>query len=390
MLAQFDRTNLCTSNGFPAANMFDQPDLEAILRGRLKSYPNVELRGGAEVREITAGENPVVRYVMGGVDRIASADFVLGCDGANSLTRAAVGATMADLNFEQRWLVVDIATERELGHWEGVHQVCDTRRAATYMRIGAQRHRWEFQLVGEEAAADFATLDALAPLLAPWDVDLTGFELIRTVEYTFRAQLADRWRRGRVFLLGDAAHLTPPFIGQGMGAGLRDVSNLTWKIAGVIKGSLDESVLDTYEQERKPHAAAMIRLAVIIGSAMSAGGRFGDLLRSVIAPRLHRVPGLGARILDGTSPPLRRSEMVRKRRLSRSLAGKLAPNVHAGKRLDDQTGGAFAWVTIGPASRHPGAITIQATAELADWLRSGRASAALVRPDGTVAEAVSR
>lgn len=390
VLAQFDRTNPCTSNGFPAANMFDQPDLEAILRDRVKAFPSVQLRGGAEVEEISNTGTPTVHYLLDGVPRTITADYLLGCDGANSITRAAIGATMADLNFEQRWLVVDIACERDLGHWEGVHQVCDTRRAATYMRIGEYRHRWEFQLVEQESASDFATLAALAPLLAPWDTDLTGFELIRTAEYTFRAQLADRWRRGRTFLLGDAAHLTPPFIGQGMGAGLRDAANLTWKLAGVLDGSLDEAVLDTYEQERRPHAEAMIRLAVIIGAAMTAGGRLGDLLRSVVAPHLHRLPGLGARIVDGTSPPLRRSALVRKSWLTRSLAGRLAPNVFGEQRLDEQTAGAFAWITTGPASPSPDAVTIEAADELLDWLKAGRAAAALVRPDGTVSEVLTR
>jgi len=392
VLAQFDRTNPCTPNGFPAANMFDQPDLERILRNRLAAYPNVQLRGGAEVEGIEVRDDgtPVIRYRRDGESCTLTASYLLGCDGANSTTRPVVGATMADLKFEQRWLVVDIATERELGHWEGVHQVCDTRRAATYMRIGEHRYRWEFQLVGDETAADFGTLDALAPLLAPWDTDLTGFALIRTAEYTFRAQLADRWRRGRVFLLGDAAHLTPPFIGQGMGAGLRDAANLTWKIAGVLDGSLDESVLDTYEQERRPHAEAMIKLAVIIGAAMTAGGRFGDLLRSVLAPRLHRLPGLGTRIVDGSTPPLKRSALVRKRRFSRSLAGRLAPNLYGGQLLDDRAGGAFAWITTGPSPTRPDAVTIDAVDELADWLRGGRAAAALVRPDGTVAEVLPR
>lgn len=392
VLAQFDRTNPCTSNGFPAANMFDQPELETILRNRVKAYPSVQLRGAAEVGEIVtaADGTPRVRYLLDGVSTTISADYLLGCDGANSLARAAIGSELLDLKFEQRWLVVDIATERELGHWEGVHQVCDTRRAATYMRIGERRHRWEFQLVGDETAADFATLDALAPLLAPWDTDLTGFELVRTAEYTFRAQLADRWRSDRIFLLGDAAHLTPPFIGQGMGAGLRDAANLSWKIAGVLDGSLEDAVLETYEQERKPHAAAMIRLAVIIGAAMTEGGRTGDLLRSVIAPRLHLVPGLRARILDGTSPPLRRSALVRRRRISRSLAGRLAPNVFCGQRLDDQMAGSFAWITVGPPSPRPDAVAVEADGELADWLRDGRAAAALVRPDGTVAEVIAR
>ena len=395
VLAQFDRTNPCTVNGFPAANMFDQPDLEAILRHRVKAYPSVRLLGGAGVEEVRTddGGRPQILYVAEGVSRWIAAAYLLGCDGAKSITRAAVGATMVDLNFEQRWLVVDIATERELGHWEGVHQVCDTRRAATYMRIGKHRHRWEFQLVGEdgeETAADFSTLDALAPLLAPWDTDLTGFDLIRTAEYTFRAQLAERWRRGRIFLLGDAAHLTPPFIGQGMGAGMRDAANLTWKIAGVLDGTLDEGVLDTYEQERRPHAEAMIRIAVVIGFAMTAGGRFGDLLRSVVAPRLRHLPGLGARIVDGTSPPLQRSALVRKRRFSRSLAGRLAPNVFCGQRLDHWTAGRFAWVTTGPVSPRQDAVTIAADGELSDWLKAGRAAAALVRPDGTVAEVLAR
>ena len=100
-------------------------------------------------------------------------------------------------------------------------------------------------------------------------------ELVRVAEYTFRAQLADHWRDRNVFLLGDAAHLTPPFIGQGMGAGLRDAMNLSWKIAGVLSGDLPESMLDTYEIERKPHAQAMIRLAKLVGVSMTKGGRAG-------------------------------------------------------------------------------------------------------------------
>ncbi|MFL6160012.1 MAG: bifunctional 3-(3-hydroxy-phenyl)propionate/3-hydroxycinnamic acid hydroxylase [Marmoricola sp.] len=390
VLAQFDRASPCTANGFPAANMFDQPELEAVLRDRLKHLPSVTLCSGAEVEAVTNADRPSVTFVLDGVRRTVTADFLLGCDGANSLTRAAIGATMDDLRFEQRWLVVDIATDRELGHWEGVHQVCDTRRAATYMRIGERRHRWEFQLLDGEKITDFATLDALAPLLAPWDTDLTGFQVIRTAEYTFRARLADRWRSGRTFILGDAAHLTPPFVGQGMGAGLRDAANLTWKVAGVLDGTLDESVLETYEQERRPHAAALIRLAIGVGAAMTSGGRLGDVLRRVVVPRLHLVPGLGAKVVDGTSPPLRRSSLVRRRPLSRSLAGSLVPNVVAGGRLDDQTGGRFAWVTLGPRSPRTDAVTVDASGELAAWLRRGRAVGALVRPDFTVAEVVRR
>ena len=144
---------------------------------------------------------------------------------------------MRDLKFEQRWLVVDVATDADLHQWEGVHQVCDPARAGTYMRIGETRYRWEFRLLAGESAEDFRTLAALRSLIEPWTAGVSDdrLDLLRVAEYTFRAQIADRWRRGNVFLLGDAAHLTPPFVGQGMGAGLRDAMNLAWKLAGCAR-----------------------------------------------------------------------------------------------------------------------------------------------------------
>src|SRR5262249_14788369 len=159
---------------------------------------------------------------------------------------SAIGAKLDSLGFEQRWLVVDVETTVELGHWEGVHQLCDTNRAGTYMRIGLTRHRWEFQLQAEETFHHFGTIDQLAPLLRPWvgSTALTDLVVVRAAEYTFRAAVADRWRQGPVFLLGDAAHLTPPFVGQGLGAGLRDADNLAWKLHGVVTGRLDPSTLD--------------------------------------------------------------------------------------------------------------------------------------------------
>ena len=116
--------------------------------------------------------------------------------------------------------------------------------------------------------------------------------------------MASRWRDRNVFILGDAAHLTPPFVGQGMAAGLRDALNLTWKLAGVLDGTLPESVLDTYEQERKAHAAAMILMAVSVGAAMTGGGRLGDLIRHVVFPRMQnlRLPGTRTSAADGVAP----------------------------------------------------------------------------------------
>ena len=327
-------------------------------------------------------------------------DYLLGCDGANSLVRTRIGSAVRDLNFEQRWLVVDVATDTDLRQWEGVHQVCDPVRAGTYMRIGASRYRWEFQLLAGECADDFATLTALRPLIRPWTAEVAEGELtlLRVTEYTFRAQIAERWRRGNIFILGDAAHLTPPFIGQGMGAGVRDAMNLAWKIAGVHHGTLAPDVLDTYEQERKPHARYMIRLALNVGRAMTGGGRVGNVVRRVVLPRLRLVPGLRDKVVDSTTPALPSSALVHASRRPRQLAGTLCPNPQLpdGQRLDDVLGTGFALITTRSpgvaeqaAMRQRGIVVLvtQPGDALAQWLRGGRATAALVRPDRTVMRA---
>jgi 2-polyprenyl-6-methoxyphenol hydroxylase-like FAD-dependent oxidoreductase len=154
------------------------------------------------------------------------------------------------------------------------------------MRIGETRYRWEFRLRPGETAADYASIADLRPLIARWvkDAPTRDLELVRVAEYTFRAQLADRWRDRNIFILGDAAHLTPPFIGQGMGAGLRDAANLSWKLAGVLSGSLPPSVLDTYEQETK--TTRPIHDPVRAGDGLGAARR-----PPCAAPRWSRKPG---------------------------------------------------------------------------------------------------
>lgn len=403
VLGEFHRDPARSVNGFPQANMFDQPELEALLRANLKRHPNAVLRGNADVTGVTVGEHQsrvtFIDRTDGSAHRV-DADYVLGCDGANSVVRACIGSDMRDLNFRQRWLVVDIATDADLHQWDGVHQVCDPVRAATYMRIGAGRYRWEFQLLAGECADDFGTLEALHPLIAPWtgDVSVDELRLLRVTEYTFRAQIADRWRRGNVFILGDAAHLTPPFIGQGLGAGVRDAANLAWKIAGVWQGTLSPDVLDSYERERKPHARHMIRVALAVGRAMTGGGRAGNAVRRVVLPRLRLIPGLRDKVVDSATPALRASALVCASRRPRRLGGTLCPNplLANGKRLDNVIGHRFALI----ATRDPGAAH-QATLErlgvvglvaepggaLGAWLGRGHATAASVRPDGTIMRA---
>ena len=154
-----------------------------------------------------------------------------------------------------------------------MEQVCDPARAATFMQVTGDRYRWEFRLRDGEDEAALITPAALGQLLRPWTgrTDLDGLQIIRTATYTFRARLASRFQAGRVFLLGDAAHLTPPFIGQGLAAGLRDADNLAWKLAYVLTGRAGQDLLASYEAERRPHAKALVKKAVRVGWAMTGG-----------------------------------------------------------------------------------------------------------------------
>ncbi|MDP7701657.1 bifunctional 3-(3-hydroxy-phenyl)propionate/3-hydroxycinnamic acid hydroxylase [Mycobacterium sp. TY815] len=403
VLAEFHRDPAQSVHGHPQANMFDQPELEALLRTNLEHYPAAELRGNSDVTAIAIrGDGARVTFTdrTDGTVHQVDADYLLGCDGANSRVRTEIGSTMRDLKFEQRWLVVDVATEADLRQWDGVYQICDPARAGTYMRIGESRYRWEFRLLDGENAGDFNTLSRLRPLIDPWTRHLPDEELtlLRVAEYTFRAQIADRWRRDNVFILGDAAHLTPPFIGQGMGAGLRDAMNLSWKIAAVCNGTLPAQILDTYQQERKPHCRALIRLALTVGWSMTGGGRLGDLTRRAILPRAGIIPGLRKRIVDSATPALRSSALVQKSRRPWELAGKLCPNplLENGKRLDDIAGTGFALISRIPVEaatetllreRSVPIIAAEPGGPLDSWLRHGRASAALIRPDRTVMRA---
>jgi 3-(3-hydroxy-phenyl)propionate hydroxylase len=400
MLAEFQRAGTSATQGFPRSNMYDQPELEAVLRRNLAKHSTVTMRGNVEVQAISGrvlGHTQVDYIDLDtGQPTAVLAGYVLGCDGANSTVRTMLGTEVRDLRFRQRWLVIDGATTAALGHWEGVHQVCDPNRAATYMRVGEHRHRWEFRLRDGESVADYDTVGALRQLLKPWTSRVEDLQLVRVAEYTFRAQIAETWRDGNVFLLGDAAHLTPPFIGQGLGAGLRDAANLAWKLAGVIHGCLPDSALDSYETERKPHALQLIRLAKLMGTMMTEGGTIGNILRRALAPRLAHIPGIRSKVLDSQTPPLRRSCFVNRTREGRHVAGHLTPNAtmpNADCRFDAHAAGRFVVVTDTPLSaeqlRHiteRGAVEFVALPgnELARWLSKNRAKAALVRPDGTV------
>ncbi len=249
------------------------------MLSRIERHPLIDFRRGAEVTGLEGTQGPVgvapvrVHARVAGETQTFTGPVVLGCDGANSTIRQLAGITMEDLGFTERWLVVDIRVSVGLDTWDGVEQICDPARAATFMQVTGDWYRWEFRLRDGEDEAGLITPAALGRLLRPWTgrSDLDGLQIIRSATYTFRAQMASRFRSGRIFLLGDAAHLTPPFIGQGLAGGLRDADNLAWKLAYVLPGRAGEDLLDTYDSERRPHATALVKKAVRVGWAMTGG-----------------------------------------------------------------------------------------------------------------------
>jgi 3-(3-hydroxy-phenyl)propionate hydroxylase len=232
----------------------------------------------------------------------------------------------------------------------------------------------------------------LGRLLAP--VDPTQVEFLRTVEYTFRAQVAARWRVGRVLLAGDAAHLSPPFVGQGLGLGLRDVHQLAWKLADVLAGRAGDELLDTYQAEREPHARALIGVAQLLGRLMTGGGRGGDVVRRAGLAAVRRIPAVARLATDSRTPPLRRGPLVERRgRAGRRLAGTLVPQPEVlvdGRpcRLDDVLGDGAAELTSDLLVRRADGAEIRVedpSGALQRWL--GRATSVQIRPDRIVRSA---
>jgi 3-(3-hydroxy-phenyl)propionate hydroxylase len=396
VMAEFTRDHKPGQHGFPQANMFHQPHLEELLLARIERHPLIDFRRGAEVTGIDGAAGPVtadptvptgpvrVHARVAGETQTFTGPVVLGCDGANSTIRELAGITMDDLGFTERWLVVDIRASNGLDTWDGVEQICDPARAATFMHVTGDRYRWEFRLRDGEDEAGLITPAALGQLLQPWTgrSDLAGLQIIRSATYTFRAQMASRFRSGRIFLLGDAAHLTPPFIGQGLAGGLRDADNLAWKLACVLTGRAGEDLLDTYDSERRPHATALVKKAVRVGWAMTGGQDRAAAVRRIALAAAVRSERICQAMGSTATPRLKTGAMARipRRRTVRMPAplrpGSLIPNplVSAGEsppvRLDTILAGRTAVLT----ARQP-------EAELADYCH--RHGLALVRIGGT-------
>jgi 3-(3-hydroxy-phenyl)propionate hydroxylase len=241
--------------GWPNNWYFHQPMLEQILREGVGRFPHVEVHLGREIVDVTE----------------LDARYIVGCDGARSLVRRAIGGRTCDLGLHQPWLVVDLlcdpSSRRVKSLPDYTIQLCDPRRPMTVVNVGSARRRWEIMLMPGDDPARVTEPGTFWPLIQRW-LGPEDARLERAAVYTFHSVVQEGWREANLLLAGDACHQTPPFLGQGMCAGMRDAANLAWKLSAVLRGRAPDSLLDTYESERAPHVRSFIELAVNLGAVL--------------------------------------------------------------------------------------------------------------------------
>ncbi len=267
-------------SGGPEVNFVHQPTLEKALRDAVLHQPSVELFLGWEVLEMQQdeeGASVVIRDFDGpgkndGQTRKIAGKYLVGCDGANSIVRREIGSGQEDRGFEADWLVIDVllkegVTIEKLGI-PAAGQYCNPLRPTTIVPAGVRDgrifRRWEFMLLPGESAAEMEEEARVWELLKAWATP-DEVELVRYKVYTFRSLLATNWRKDRYLLAGDAAHVMPPFMGQGMCSGIRDAWNLSWKLKMILDGDASDALLDTYQVERMPHVSQIIDLSIYLG-----------------------------------------------------------------------------------------------------------------------------
>ncbi|MCZ6658681.1 MAG: bifunctional 3-(3-hydroxy-phenyl)propionate/3-hydroxycinnamic acid hydroxylase [Gammaproteobacteria bacterium] len=296
------------SNGWQPGNMFDQPELESYLRRTAIAHDNVTAYIGFEVNGfVDDGDSITINAdeADGTRTQTVTARYLVGCDGASSFVRKTLDIEWVDLGYDHDWLVVDIVTKPGHTLTNVTLQVCDPERLCTYVCTKDPYRRWEFKLNTGESWEEMLEPERIHSLIDPWTPRDT-YDIRRAAVYQFHAATAETWHVGNVFIAGDAAHQTPPFLGQGMNAGMRDVVNLAWKFQMVLSGVANDALLDTYQAEREAHANDLVDWAVAIGqlmehtAAVEAAERAGTPPPAI--PPQHQASGYGQ---GREQPPIR-------------------------------------------------------------------------------------
>jgi 3-(3-hydroxy-phenyl)propionate hydroxylase len=350
--------------GHPWISAIYQPLVDSVLREALGECGNVDIRLGHSLIGLNdvGGRVELTLQNTPGAVVTAQARYVLGCDGANSTTRSLLGLHMVGSDYEEPWLVVDAKLPEPLPFVPYFRMSMDPSGPRMTGPLAASNHRWERMVFPEENREELTTLTAARAMMAE-HVDPDTVEVLRHAIYTHGAKQAERWRAGRVLLCGDAAHLMPLLAGQGLNSGIRDVTNLTWKVAAVVRGA-SETLLDTYEVERRPHVEKMTRLAVNFGRLWMMRSRTGATLRDVALSASMRIPAVRQAFLQGR---YRRSARYTKGLLfeqfpRRRAVGRILPQPEVRswggevRRLDDVTG--TGWRILGWQTEPESALSV--------------------------------
>jgi 3-(3-hydroxy-phenyl)propionate hydroxylase len=253
--------------GFPRRNAFAQPKFEATLRAGLERFSNVDALFGHECDAVVEHDAGIALSITrdNKESRTINARYLVGCDGARSAIRKHIGAKLGGSTYQQPWLIIDLKNTKE--RLRQTRVICDPNRPFITLPGPEGTRRYEFMLHEGEDEQAVLRPEFVRELLTRSGPDADSI-IVRQQVYVFHARIVDRWNTRRIFLAGDAAHLTPPFAGQGMNSGIRDAHNLGWKLAEVVKGRFGPGLLATYQIERAPHAWALIELAINMGRVM--------------------------------------------------------------------------------------------------------------------------
>jgi 3-(3-hydroxy-phenyl)propionate hydroxylase len=269
---------------------FIQPIFEQQLCDGTNRFEHVDVRFNHRVNQVSQTDDEAIAYgtTTDGTPFEARGKYLIGCGGGKSLVRKTTGIKMLGYSNPQPWLVID-TIDPGLDNWVGVRFFCDPARPAMTMKKCHKHRRWEWMLHEGEDEKDFLDQDRIDALLAPY-TDPKQVTMLRKCVYSFNSIVAEHYRLGRLFLAGDAAHMMPPFAGQGMNSGIRDAINLAWKLAAVVKGQADPSLLDSYERERRGHVVKLTKIANRLGSIIMPTQKWRAFLRDIVLKTLSSFP----------------------------------------------------------------------------------------------------
>lgn len=376
-------------HGYKGSRFFDQPAFEKILRNGLKRFPSVNFFAGYEALNIQQDENSVsvsIKDSATGEDKTLSGKYAVGCDGGRSMVRSVLNIEMDAHEPAREWIIADSVLKNPEDASllpDRFRYVLKKERLTIFAYGIGNNNRWEFQLKKGEAEPH----ESLVRFWISKYIPLDKLEITRIAKYAHNSLVARKWKAGRIFLAGDAAHMMPPSAGQGLCSGVRDAVNLAWKLETVIKDGASVTLFDTYEQERRQHLFEILKRTLFIGKQLEAKNAFESLLRKIRLRLIQNLPGLKDYLRKTFNSPYQfKSGFIN---TSSSLAGSQFPQTNS--LSDNLIGYRFALITNAALTEEQmkrlsqkGLMVIDREPLFVHWLKENDVDFALVRPDKVI------